>query len=231
MAFLGLISFAFSLTTLLIGNKNLWPQTLFFRENIGTPIAIAYSVCAIMLSLSSLNFNSPPSKRKSLMYFFLFYSMVLYFFQILGFVTIFSSQLGHSSILIECFSKDSCKELFTIHDYYQRTYYKFKVQVHKSKDNQIILSFFLAAIPLICLFFITILVISFIRRSMNEYNSLNCYEPKVFSVEENGQKVDIDLFEVVTDKVKVNNKGNNNNNEEDKGDEVVIYTRRFKTNN
>lgn len=65
---------------------------------------------------------------------------------------------------------------------------------------------------------------------MKEFNSLNrIYEPKLFSVEENGQKVDIDLIEVVTETVKAD-KGNNNNNEEDKGDEAVIYTRRLKTN-
>ena len=65
---------------------------------------------------------------------------------------------------------------------------------------------------------------------MKEFNSLNrIYEPKLFSVEENGQKVDIDLIEVVTETVKAD-KGNNNNKEEDKGDEAVIYTRRLKTN-
>ena len=75
-----------------------------------------------------------------------------------------------------------------------------------------------------------VLLVSYIRRSLLEYNSLNrIYEPKLFSVEENGQKVDIDLIEVVTETIKVN-KGNNNNNEEDKGDEVIVYTRKLKTN-
>ena len=96
--------------------------------------------------------------------------------------------------------------------------------------NQIFLSFILGAIPLIALFFIMVLLVSYIRRSLLEYNSLNrIYEPKLFSVEENGQKVDIDLIEVVTETIKVN-KGNNNNNEEDKGDEVIVYTRKLKTN-
>ena len=75
-----------------------------------------------------------------------------------------------------------------------------------------------------------VLLVSYIRRSLLEYNSLNrIYEPKLFSVEENGQKVDIDLIEVVTETIKVN-KGNNKNNEEDKGDEVIVYTRKLKTN-
>ena len=108
--------------------------------------------------------------------------------------------------------------------------YVFEVEVHKSEGGQIFLSFILGAIPLIALFFIMVLLVSYIRRSLLEYNSLNrIYEPKLFSVEENGQKVDIDLIEVVTETIKVN-KGNNNNNEEDKGDEVIVYTRKLKTN-
>ena len=54
----------------------------------------------------------------------------------------------------------------------------------------------------------------------------------MFSVEENGEKVDIDLIEIVSETMKVNKEKTNNNNEEEKnkGDEVVIHTRRVKTN-
>ena len=72
-------------------------------------------------------------------------------------------------------------------------------------------------------------MVSFIRRSMNEFSSLNIiYEPKLYSLEENGQKVDMDLIEVITETVKAN-KGNDKN-EENKGNEVTVYTRRIKTN-
>jgi len=235
---LGFVSFACCLTTLILGNKKLWPQTIFFREDIGTPFGISFFALACILGIhydnsDLLSFKTPPSKRKFLMIMLLIYSLVIYFFQILGFVTIFSSQLGHSSVSIECLYKNSCDELFTIYDSYNRTEYIFNVQVHKAKGNQIIASFFLAAIPLVSLFFITVLLISFIRRSPNEFNCLKrSYEPKLFSVEENGEKVDIDLIEIVSETMKVNKEKTNNNNEEEKnkGNEVVIHTRRVKTN-
>ena len=235
MSALGLISFACLLTALILGLKNSWPQTIFFKESIFIRFGIAFSALTLISStycqdMKCCNFNTPPSKRKFIMIMLLIYYIVLLPFQIIGFVGIFSSQLGNSSVLIECFGADSCNELFTIYDNYQRDKYAFKVEVHKSKRNQIFGSFILGALPLVSFFFIMVLLVSYIRRSMKEFNSLNrIYEPKLFSVEENGQKVDIDLIEVVTETVKAD-KGNNNNNEEDKGDEAVIYTRRLKTN-
>ena len=92
----------------------------------------------------------------------LIYYILLLPLQIIGFVGIFSSQLGNSSVLIECFGADSCNELFTIYDNYQRDKYAFKVEVHKSKRNQIFGSFILGALPLV-FFFIMVLLVSYIR--------------------------------------------------------------------
>ncbi len=43
-----------------------------------------------------------------------------------------------------------------------------------------------------------VLMVSYIRRSMNEYNSLNTiYDTKMMSIEENGAKIDLDLIEII----------------------------------
>ena len=235
ISILSLISFVFLLISLILGLKNTWPQTIFFRENIFVPLGLVLYILTFIFSIyckdvQSCNFSTPPTKRKCILSLLLLFCIFLFPLQIIGFVAIFSSQLGHSCVWIECTDEYPCDDLFTINDYYRRDKYVFEVEVHKSEGGQIFLSFILGAIPLIALFFIMVLLVSYIRRSLLEYNTLNrIYEPKLFSVEENGQKVDIDLIEVVTETIKVN-KGNNNNNEEDKGDEVIVYTRKLKTN-
>ena len=66
---------------------------------------------------------------------------------------------------------------------------------------------------------------------MNEYNSLNrIYEPKILAVEENGEKVDLDLIEVVTNIMKIQKNKDSKEGEEKNENVVTIYTRRFKIN-
>ena len=66
---------------------------------------------------------------------------------------------------------------------------------------------------------------------MNEYNSLKrIYEPKILAVEENGEKVDLDLIEVVTNIMKIQKNKDSKEGEEKNENVVTIYTRRFKIN-
>ena len=229
-----LINFTCLLTSFIIGLTLSWPQAIFFNQNVAAPIGLVLSIFSFIASIYCKNveccdFNSPPSKRKCIMIILLCLTILFFPLQILGFVTVFSSQLGHSSVKIKCSDEKPCDEFFTIIDNYHRTKYVFDVDVFKSKGNQIFGGFILGALPLFSYFFIMVLMVSFIRRSMNEFSSLNIiYEPKLYSLEENGQKVDMDLIEVITETVKAN-KGNDKN-EENKGNEVTVYTRRIKTN-
>ena len=229
-----LINFTCLLTSFIIGLTLSWPQAIFFNQNVAAPIGLVLSIFSFIASIYCKNveccdFNSPPSKRKCIMIILLCLTILFFPLQILGFVTVFSSQLGHSSVKIKCSDEKPCDEFFTIIDNYHRTKYVFDVDVFKSKGNQIFGGFILGALPLFSYFFIMVLMVSFIRRSMNEFSSLNIiYEPKLYSLEENGQKFDMDLIEVITETVKAN-KGNDKN-EENKGNEVTVYTRRIKTN-
>ena len=168
----------FLLISLILGLKNTWPQTIFFRENIFVPLGLVLYILTFIFSIyckdvQSCNFSTPPTKRKCILSLLLLFCIFLFPLQIIGFVAIFSSQLGHSCVWIECTDEYPCDDLFTINDYYRRDKYVFEVEVHKSEGGQILfLSFILGAIPLIALFFIMVLLVSYIRRSLLEYNSL-----------------------------------------------------------
>ena len=71
-----------------------------------------------------------------------------------------------------------------------------------------------------------VLMVSYIRRSMNEYNSLNTiYDTKMMSIEENGAKIDLDLIEIITEELKI--KKSKGNTEEVQ--EITIYSRKIKS--
>ena len=123
--------------------------------------------------------------------------------------------------------KNPCDELFTIYDHHHRSEYVFVVEVHKAKGDQIFAGFILGALPLFSFFFLMVLMVSYIRRAMNEYNSLNrIYDTKIISVEENGARVDLDLIEIVSEEVKI--KQSENNNEE--VEEITVYSRKIRSN-
>lgn len=69
-------------------------------------------------------------------------------------------------------------------------------------------------------------MVSYIRRSMNEYNSLNTiYDTKMMSIEENGAKIDLDLIEIIPEELKI--KKSKGNTEEVQ--EITIYSRKIKS--
>ena len=150
-----------------------------------------------------------------------------YHLQIIGFTTVFSSQLGNSSVFFDCTNEEPCDDLFTIYDNQVRQKYSFYITVNKSSGIHIFAGLILGAIPLITFFFLIVLMVSYIRRSMNEYNSLNrIYDTKIISVEENGARVDLDLIEIVSEEVKI--KQSEDNNEEVK--EITVYSRKIRSN-
>lgn len=236
MTFLSLLSFACFLSTFIIAIVNPWPQSIFFSGDIAAPIGSILCLFTLAASIYCQNvkccdFNSPPSKRKCNMIIILIISIIFYPVQLLGFVSIFSSQLGSSSVSIECTDEDPCDDLFTIIDRDIRSKYYFILSVKKAPTNRIITGFILGAIPMFAFFFLMVLMVSYIRRSMNEYNSLNrIYEPKILAVEENGEKVDLDLIEVVTNIMKIQKNKDSKEGEEKNENVVTIYTRRFKIN-
>ena len=121
MTFLSLLSFACFLSTFIIAIVNPWPQSIFFSGDIAAPIGSILCLFILAASIYCQNvkccdFNSPPSKRKCNMIIILIISIIFYPVQLLGFVSIFSSQLGSSSVSIECTDEDPCDDLFTIID-------------------------------------------------------------------------------------------------------------------
>ena len=189
---------------------------------------------SVLSFISSINckiveccdFNAPPSTRKCGMVIILILSILFYPLQLIGFVTLFSSQLGNSSVFFDCTNEEPCDDLFTIYDYEVRQKYCFAITVNKSSVNHIFVGLILGAIPLITYFFLMVLMVSFIIRSMNEYNSLNrIYDTKIMSIEENGAKVDLDLIEVVPEEVKI--KQSKDNKEEVK--EITVYSRKIRS--
>ena len=71
-----------------------------------------------------------------------------------------------------------------------------------------------------------VLMVSYIRRSMNEYNSLNTiYDTKMMSIEENEAKINLDLIEIIPEELKI--KKSKGNTEEVQ--EITIYSRKIKS--
>ena len=229
---LSFLSFICLLSTYIIGLVQPWPQAIFFGQNIAAPMGFVLSILSFISSIycpgvECCNFNEPPSKRKCIMIIILILSIIFYPLQLIGFVTIFSSQLGNSSVFFDCTNEEPCDDLFTIYDNQVRQKYSFTIIVNKSSGNQIFGGLILGAIPLITFFFLIVLMVSYIRRSMNEYNSLNrIYDTKIMSIEENGAKVDLDLIEIVPEEIKIKN--SKDNNEEVK--EITVYSRRIRSN-
>ena len=229
---LSFLSFACLLSSFIIGLVQPWPQAIFFGKNIAAPVGFIISIFSFISSIycksvECCDFNTPPSTRKCNMIIILILSILFYPLQLLGFVMIFSSQLGNSSVFFDCTQEEPCDDLFTIYDYQIRSKYSFTLTVNKSSGNRIFTGLILGGIPLFSFFFLMVLMVSFIRRSMNEYNSLNrIYDTKIMSIEENGAKVDLDLIEIVTEEIKIKN--SKDNNEEVK--EITVYSRRIRSN-
>ena len=229
---LSFLSFICLLSTYIIGLVQPWPQAIFFGQNIAAPMGFVLSILSFISSIycqgvEFCNFNEPPSKRKCIMIIILILSIFFYPLQLIGFVMIFSSQIGNASVFFDCTNEEPCDDLFTIYDNQVRQKYSFYITVNKSSGIHIFAGLILGAIPLITFFFLIVLMVSYIRRSMNEYNSLNrIYDTKIISVEENGARVDLDLIEIVSEEVKI--KQSENNNEEVK--EITVYSRKIRSN-
>ena len=85
--------------------------------------------------------------------------------------------------------------------------------------------FILGIIPPICFFFLIVLQVSYIWRSLIEYNTLDIiYDSRLVSIEDNGERIDINSIEVTQELVKYKKI----NNEEEVEQEVVIYIRKNK---
>ena len=227
---LSFISFISLLSIYIIGLKMSWPQAIFFLENIGTPLGGVLSALNILASIyckdvKSCDFSTPPSKRKCYMFILLILTILFFPLQIIGFITIFNSQIGNSYIFIDCSFNDPCNDLFTIIDKYRRSKYAFKIFLNKSSFKHIIIGFILGIIPPICFFFLIVLQVSYIWRSLIEYNTLDrIYDSRLVSIEDNGERIDINSIEVTQELVKYKKI----NNEEEVEQEVVIYIRKNK---
>ena len=83
ISILSLISFVFLLISLILGLKNTWPQTIFFRENIFVPLGLVLYILTFIFSIyckdvQSCNFSTPPTKRKCILSLLLLFCIFLF---------------------------------------------------------------------------------------------------------------------------------------------------------
>ena len=227
-----LISFTSSLITFILGLKNSWPQAIFFEKSIGTSIGLVLMILTFFNSLYCKNveccsFNTPPSKRKCVTLMLLILVIIFFLFQLLSFTILFTSQMGLSKISLICTVDEPCDNLFTIYDYYMKDQYSFILDVKAASSGKKVLGFFLGITPPFCFFFLIVLMISYFRRAFLEYNIPNrMYDSILYSIEENGEKIDLNNIDIVCELTKIKRVVNNKEIEED----INIYHRKIKSN-
>ena len=230
---LSVVVFIFSIFIMIIAIKAPWPQAIFYQSNMGVPMGIVLSVITFISTVycrgvETCDFNAPPNKRKCFILMILILTILFFPMEILGFFSCFCSQLGASKVIITCSYEEPCDDLFFINDKYFREKYSFYLTVKQASIKYIILGFILGIVPPICYFFLIVLMIGYIIRSISEYNTLNkIYDTRMISIEENGAMVDLDLFEIVTETVKIQKTRDNN---EANGQEIIVYSRKIKSN-
>lgn len=168
-----------------------------------------------------------PSKRKCVTLMLLILVIIFFLFQLLSFTILFTSQMGLSKISLICTVDEPCDNLFTIYDYYMKDQYSFILDVKAASSGKKVLGFFLRITPPFCFFFLIVLMISYFRRAFLEYNIPNrMYDSILYSIEENGEKIDLNNIDVVCELTKIKRVVNNKEIEED----INIYHRKIKSN-
>jgi hypothetical protein len=225
-----IILFITSLITLIIGLKNSWPQAIFFQENIAISIGMVLPILSLLSSIycrdsKSCDFSTPPSKRKCIMIILLLLFIIFFPLELLGFIMLFSSQIGASSFSVTCTNDQPCDDVFLINDNKLRDKYTLIFNVKKATIGKMILGFILGIIPPFCSFFMIVLMVSYIIRALTEYNLPNrAYEAKLFLIEDNGNKTDLNNIEIITKRTSVKKLVNNREVEE----EIITYQRNVK---
>ena len=227
------ITFVTNLIILIIGLKNSWPQSIFFINNIAVPTGMVFPILTLLSSIYCKNgkycdFNTPPTKRKCIMVCLLILVILFFPFQLIGFTILFGSQIGASRISVTCTKDKPCDDVFSIEDNKYRDKYILIFNVKEATIGKMILGFILGIIPPFCFFFLIVLMVTYIVRSLTEYNLPNrAYEAKLFFIEENGNKTDLNNIEIISKRTSIKKLVNNTEVEE----EIITYHRNVKSNN
>lgn len=227
------ISFATSLITVIIGLKNSWPQAIFFTKNIAGNIGLILPILTLLSGIycrdaKYCGFDTPPTKRKCIMIILLLLVIIFFPFQLLGFTILFTSQIGASRISVTCTNDESCDDAFSIYDNKYREKYTLIFNVKEATIGKMILGFILGIIPPFCFFFLIVLMVTYIVRALTEYNlPYRAYEAKLFIIEDNGNKTDLNNFEIISKRTNIKKLVNNREVEE----EIITYHRNLKSNN
>ena len=231
---ISIILFATSLITYIIALKNSWPQAIFFQENIGTPLGLILPILSLLSSIYCKNakdckncdFSTPPTKRKCIMIILLLLFILFFPVQLMGFTFLFSSQIGASRISVTCDTDNPCDDVFLINDNKSRDKYTLIFNVKEATFGKMILGFILGIIPPFCFFFMIVLMVSYIVRALTEFNEPNrAYEAKLFLVEDNGNKTDLNNIEIISKRTSIKKLVNNREVEE----EIITYHRNVKS--
>ena len=156
-----------------------------------------------------------------LLFFILFFPI-----QLISFTFLFSSQIGASRISVTCSYDKPCDDVFLIYDNKFRDKYTLIFNVKEASFGKKILGFILGIIPPFCFFFIIVFMVSYIVRALTEYNTPNrAYEAKLFFLEDNGNKTDLNNIEIISKRTSIKKLINNREVEE----EIITYHRNVKS--
>jgi hypothetical protein len=214
-----------SLIILILGLTHPWPQAGIMGYSFLTPFNMVFSLlvfisCLYCKGIECCNKEYPPTKRKCIMTIFFLLSLFYFPAQLINLSSIISSQIGNSKIRIlvrfEGLSNvpsqydESFPYYYEDEKYFARDDYYIIFGIKQAGFGKIILGIILGSTAAILSFFVIVLIFSYIHRALFEYNTPNRnYTAKLYSIEENGEKIDVDNIEVslLTVKLTKNVKG------------------------
>ena len=219
---LSLISITFFIDSLIIyilGLTRPWPQAGLMGFTILNPFNMLFSLLVFIASLyckgiECCDMNTPPSKRKCIMIILFLLSLLFFPFQLINLSSIISSQIGNSKIQISVFFEglsnvpsqydESFPYYYENEEYFARDDYYIIFGIKQADFGKVILGIILGCISAISSFFIIVLIFNYIHRALVEYNTPNRnYSTKLYSINENGEKIDVDNIEVSLSTVKL----------------------------
>lgn len=235
LSLVSIILFINGLILLILALKHPWPQAELLGIGFLNSMNIPYPFLVFLASLYCkgsdwCDKDNPPSKRKCCMLLLLIVSILMFPAQLLNLVSIISSQIGTSRIqILITFNglsnvPDNYDDSFDYYlDYAVSGNYYAILSIKQASFGKILVGLILGIIPTLCSFFIIVLLVNYIHRALFEYNTPNrSYSTKLYLIGENGEKFDINDFEVFCSSVKVKKNINGKEVEE----EQQIYSRR-----
>ena len=217
ISLISVIYFIFSLIILIEQITHPWPQALLLGNSF-FPFGLVLSVRSFIFSLygkfiDCCGNSESPSKRKYIMIILLLLFILNFCIQIITFSSIIASQNGNSKVGIlidinannyfEKLNNNWFKNYFLSH--VNDNYLIFGIKI--ASLDKIFFPFIIGAALLVCNAILIILKINYFRRTLVDYiTPLRNYIAKLFEVEENGQKTNLELINIIPIRKNINGK-------------------------